>query len=227
MLKIDYQLQGRSLQTNLSWRYSEILNGGKKRYRGLRIATGVKCNAEDFDLETKQPQKEARRAVYSFEELVVGTFKELQHEGGRVTPKRLKSEIGRKNGKSTSTNEVWSLADFTRLEMIKEKREHSTGICLFGEYQAYFDNDQQTELSRFIDFWKTHGIRCKPSKVAVFSAPVVAEVLAHYPRFEMLSRIIMEEELSMCQEIPQYHIATFLGVSPETLSRIKKRAVTK
>ncbi|MEM9549453.1 MAG: Crp/Fnr family transcriptional regulator [Bacteroidota bacterium] len=94
----------------------------------------------------------------------------------------------------------------------------------------------------------------KDSKVAVFSMEVVGEILSLFPRFEMLSRIVMEEELSTYQDmiasfvtrnaeqrydellqnrahllqlVPQHQIATYLGVSPETLSRIKKRLMHK
>ena len=79
---------------------------------------------------------------------------------------------------------------------------------------------------------------------------VVAEILERYPRFDILARVAMERELSVYQEmiasfitknaeqryldilenkshliqlIPQHQLATYLGVSPETLSRIKKR----
>lgn len=94
----------------------------------------------------------------------------------------------------------------------------------------------------------------KDSKVAVFDIDVVSEMLSKFPRFELLSRIVMEKELAihqdiisffitmnaaqryvnlaenkphLLQEIPQYHIATYLGVSPETLSRIRKRIQTQ
>ena len=92
------------------------------------------------------------------------------------------------------------------------------------------------------------------ASVAIFKNSVVAEIITRYPRFEMLSRIIMEKELivyqnmlasfitmdseqrycdllknnpELFQNIPQYHIATYLGVSPETLSRIKSRVKEK
>lgn len=92
------------------------------------------------------------------------------------------------------------------------------------------------------------------AKVAVFNIEVVFEILKKFPRFESLSRIVMEEELSIYQEmissfitmdakqrylnllktkphlllqVPQYQIATYLGVSPETLSRIRARIKNK
>ena len=75
-------------------------------------------------------------------------------------------------------------------------------------------------------------------------------MLELFPKFDFLARVMMEEELIVCQDIissfitlnaekrylkllekndqalqriPQYHLATFLGVTPETLSRIRKR----
>jgi len=38
-----------------------------------------------------------------------------------------------------------------------------------------------------------------------------------------LYKIILEEHPDWFQNVPQYHIASFLGVTPETLSRIRKR----
>ncbi len=93
----------------------------------------------------------------------------------------------------------------------------------------------------------------EPSKVAVISFDVAYALLERFPKFEFLARIIMEEELIVCQEIissfvtlnaekrylhlveskspllqriPQYQLATFLGVTPETLSRIRKRIIS-
>lgn len=92
------------------------------------------------------------------------------------------------------------------------------------------------------------------STIAVFKEETIAEILQLFPRFEILARIAMEEELSVYQEmiasfitlnaeqrylklinknpellqiIPQYHLATYLGVSPETLSRIRTRIKKK
>ncbi len=94
----------------------------------------------------------------------------------------------------------------------------------------------------------------EPTTVAVISTEVTQSLLNIYPKFEFLARTIMEEELiilqdiissfimlnaeqrylkllkskkDLLQRIPQYQLATFLGVTPETLSRIRKRIVTK
>lgn len=96
-----------------------------------------------------------------------------------------------------------------------------------------------------------HSFQCiEPCTLAVISHENAYQLLDASPRFEALSRIVMEEELSLYQDIignfvtqnpeqrylsflqespkllqriPQYLIASYLGVSPETLSRIRKR----
>ena len=88
------------------------------------------------------------------------------------------------------------------------------------------------------------------SQLIVFDLESVGKYIAFSPKFEFLARVIMEDELAVYQEIissfvtqnaeqryvdllankpdllqriPQHQIATFLGVSPETLSRIRHR----
>jgi CRP-like cAMP-binding protein len=92
------------------------------------------------------------------------------------------------------------------------------------------------------------------SLLAVFTPENVQKLLSASSRFDLLARIMMEEELAVCQSIissfvtlnaeqrylqlleehpqlfqriPQHQIATFIGVSAETLSRIRKRISTK
>ena len=86
--------------------------------------------------------------------------------------------------------------------------------------------------------------------IAVFKHEVVYKLLELFPRFEFLVRIMMEEELIVCQDIiasfislnaeerylklidtnyeliqriPLQHLATYLGMSRESLSRIRNR----
>lgn len=94
----------------------------------------------------------------------------------------------------------------------------------------------------------------EPTTVAVISFDVAYRLVDQFPKFEFLARVMMEEELivyqeiissfvtlnaerrylnllssnsSLLQRIPQYQLATFLGVTPETLSRIRKRISAK
>lgn len=100
-----------------------------------------------------------------------------------------------------------------------------------------------------------HNLQCiEPTTVAVITVEAAQKLLEFSPKFEFLARIMMEEELivyqniistfitlsneqrylhlletepELMQRIPQYYLATYLGVRPETLSRIRKRLVDK
>ena len=88
------------------------------------------------------------------------------------------------------------------------------------------------------------------TRLVYFTRENIDTLLKVSPKFELIGRIATEEELISCQRIiasfvsksaeeryielletnsalfqrvPQHYIASFLGVSPETLSRIKKR----
>ena len=88
------------------------------------------------------------------------------------------------------------------------------------------------------------------STLAVISQETAYALLESFPKFEFLARLAMEQELIVYQEvistfitlrpeeryirlietkpelsqrIPQHYLATYLGVTPETLSRIRKR----
>lgn len=92
------------------------------------------------------------------------------------------------------------------------------------------------------------------SQIVLFKRSVIDTLLEKSPKFELLARIATENELIICQRmiesfvtksaeeryielletngelfhrVPQQYIASFLGVSPETLSRIKKRVLGK
>lgn len=92
------------------------------------------------------------------------------------------------------------------------------------------------------------------SDLIVFDIASVSAFTNFSPKFEFLARVMMEEELAMYQQIissfvvhnaeerylnlikeqpellrriPQHQIATFLGITPETLSRIRRRILKK
>lgn len=92
------------------------------------------------------------------------------------------------------------------------------------------------------------------TEIYVFTKSKIDVLLKQAPKFEVIARIATENELITCQKViasfvtksaeeryvdllntqgelfqrvPQQYIASFLGVSPETLSRIKTRVFNK
>lgn len=100
-----------------------------------------------------------------------------------------------------------------------------------------------------------HSLECtEDCKLVVITQEGAMGLLTHSNKFESLARTIMEEELGiyqsivasfitlspeqryldliknrpdLIQRIPQYQLATYLGVNAESLSRIKKRIAKK
>lgn len=92
------------------------------------------------------------------------------------------------------------------------------------------------------------------TEIFIFTKSKIDVLLKEVPKFEVIARIATENELITCQKViasfvtksaeeryielldsqgelfhrvPQQYIASFLGVSPETLSRIKARVFNK
>ncbi len=120
----------------------------------------------------------------------------------------------------------------------------------------YLENSFVSSYSSFIkQLPAAHNLQSiEESTIAVVSVDAAYKLVEKYPKFEFLARVMMEEELIVYQEIistfvqlnaeqrylkliesnspllhriPQHQLATFLGVTPETLSRIRKRIVSK
>lgn len=96
-----------------------------------------------------------------------------------------------------------------------------------------------------------HSFQClEDSTLAIIPCELENELMERFPKIESFARLILEEELSIYQEIvasfitsgpeeryrnlmknhpellnriPQYYLASYLGVKPESLSRIRKR----
>ncbi|MDF1696383.1 MAG: Crp/Fnr family transcriptional regulator [Saprospiraceae bacterium] len=116
----------------------------------------------------------------------------------------------------------------------------------------YMEKDFVSAYERFTkQVPSKHSIQTiEKSTVAIISVETAQNLLQRFPKFEYLARVMMENELiiyqniissfitqnaeqrylhllkhrpDIIQRIPQYHLATYVGVSPETLSRIRKR----
>jgi CRP-like cAMP-binding protein len=120
----------------------------------------------------------------------------------------------------------------------------------------YFENKFVSSYESFTKQTPSkHNLQTiEDTTIAVFKHEVVYKLLELFPRFEFLGRIMMEEELIVCQDIiasfislnaeerylklidtnneliqriPQHQLAPYLGVTAETLSRIRKRISKK
>ncbi|MEL6823575.1 MAG: Crp/Fnr family transcriptional regulator [Calditrichota bacterium] len=100
-----------------------------------------------------------------------------------------------------------------------------------------------------------HFLQCvEATTVNIISAENYQAILENFPNFEFLARAVMEEELivmqniissfftlnaeqrylklqkedpNLLQRIPQYQLASYLGIQPESLSRLRKRLSEK
>lgn len=135
-----------------------------------------------------------------------------------------------------------------RSYQIKDGEERTTQFFVEGEPIASL-------LSYLNKTPANHYFECvEDTTVAVLSYANEQELYQSHPKFEALCRASIEQEFGKQQEIlqnyltknpeerylmlqetrpdllqrvPQYHLATFLGVQPESLSRIRKRIANK
>lgn len=127
------------------------------------------------------------------------------------------------------------------------------------EEKTAFFYTENTFISSYESFTKqkpaNHYLQAiETTHVATIYYETAYKILELFPKFEFLSRALMEEELiiyqdivasfvaynpaqrylnflekqpDLLQRIPQHYIATYLGVTPETLSRIRRRVATR
>lgn len=124
-----------------------------------------------------------------------------------------------------------------------------------GDEKSSFFYQENEFVSSYESFTKQqpskHSFQAvEDLEVIVINQCNARDLLTKFPKFSFLAQQIMEQELSILQEvianfitltpeqryrkiqkespellqrIPQYHLATYLGVRPETLSRIRKK----
>jgi CRP-like cAMP-binding protein len=136
------------------------------------------------------------------------------------------------------------ISGFVRLFYLQEGEEKTTYFYPEGTFVSAYSSFMRQQPASFY-FQSTED-----TEVAVIGLEASQQLLAHSSKFETLARIAMEEEMISLQEIiaslltlspeeryaelleknpgifqkvPQAQIASFIGVKPESLSRIKKR----
>lgn len=118
--------------------------------------------------------------------------------------------------------------------------------------EFYVEKDAISSLQSYnLNVPANHYLECiEDCRLAVLSREKEQELFKRVPNFESLCRVSVEEELGtyqdklaqfmisspekryldlmenrpdLLQRVPQYHLASYLGVKPESLSRIRKR----
>lgn len=118
--------------------------------------------------------------------------------------------------------------------------------------EFYVEKDAISSLQSYnLNVAANHYLECiENCRLAVLSREKEQELFKRVPNFESLCRVSVEEELGayqdklaqfmisspekryldlmenrpdLLQRVPQYHLASYLGVKPESLSRIRKR----
>jgi len=132
----------------------------------------------------------------------------------------------------------------SRMYYLVDGQEKNTYFYTEGEFISSYESFVHQRPAN-------HNIACiEPCRLVKISTEAAIRLLDSSVKFELLSRVFMEQELmvyqkmlysfvgltaeqrylmllnsqaDLIQRIPQYHLASFLGVSAETLSRIRKR----
>jgi Cyclic nucleotide-binding domain. len=122
--------------------------------------------------------------------------------------------------------------------------------------EFYIENDAISSLQSYnLKVPSNHYLECiEESRLAILSRERERELFEKVPGFESLCRVTIEEELGayqdkqaqfmmsnpekrytdlmqnspeLLQRVPQYHLASYLGIKPESLSRIRKRITNR
>lgn len=161
--------------------------------------------------------------------------------------KYTKGEIILREGQ-VSTSFYFNLSGFVRLFYLKESGEKTAYFYPKGFFISAYESFVKQVPSKL-------NLQATEKTILVnISIDASQKLLAFSPKFEMLARIAMEDELinhqkiirslltlspeeryynlmsenpEVFQKIPQHQIASYIGVQPESLSRIKKRFLEK
>jgi len=143
-----------------------------------------------------------------------------------------------------SANTYFVLEGCIRESMLSDGEEKTTNF--FSEEQRAISLNSLPPLSSARHNW----VCIEETTVVVGNEKKAQELFKSFPRFKIISRTIMEAAFAehkealnsyytespeqrylkllksrpqLVQKIPQYHIAGYIGLKPESLSRIRKR----
>jgi CRP-like cAMP-binding protein len=141
-------------------------------------------------------------------------------------------------------NTFFVLNGFIRQYKLIDGEEITTNFYKEGQWIISFTSFENSPIS------ESYLLCVEDSSVVLGNEQKAQELFARHPRFETISRIVMEKVFAeqqkwmlsyqtdtpekrylrlletqpdVFQKVPQYQIASFIGVMPETLSRIRNR----
>jgi CRP-like cAMP-binding protein len=143
---------------------------------------------------------------------------------------------------------IFILKGCIRQYYLKDGEEKTTHFYTEGQPVTPYEGTFQKKPSRFY-------LSCVEDTIMTVGTPEdEAKLFAMFPHFEAVSRVAVEEELGRKQEhfasyitnspeerylhlldtrpdlidrVPQYQLASYLGITPESLSRIRKRIMRR
>ncbi|MEL6675323.1 MAG: Crp/Fnr family transcriptional regulator [Bacteroidota bacterium] len=134
-----------------------------------------------------------------------------------------------------------------RTYFLEDGQERTTGF--------YLEGDALEPLCSITGEPSTYAVVCvEDCLLSISNKDMEAEVFARFPRFETLCRLLTEEKMAQQQQnfdqykhaspeqrykvlkasrpdlfnrVPQHQIASYLGMTPESLSRLRRRLMDK